>query len=160
MLLRGLCSIPVGEAAAIGVPTGRPIEWERLTAHAEAPRLRLAGTEAVPATPLRPPTRGSSAKPVLVHADLKGEHLVIRPDGTLAGVLDRTDAELAEPAQDIAGLAISVGALGAARIAIEAGHTRDTAARGVSWPVAKRCSASMSAYAAGPTARCLFYAPN
>ncbi|GAB3987322.1 hypothetical protein GCM10029978_105650 [Actinoallomurus acanthiterrae] len=132
MLLRGLRSIPAREAATIGVPAGSPIEWERLTAHAEAARLRLTDTEAVPTTPLRPPMPGGSVKPVLVHADFKGEHLVVRPDGTLAGVLDWTDAELAEPARDIAGLAISVGGPAAARIAIEAGYARETAACGVS----------------------------
>ncbi|MEV5708599.1 aminoglycoside phosphotransferase family protein [Actinoallomurus sp. NPDC052274] len=131
MLLRGLYSIPATRVEAIGVPLGGPIDWERLTARAEAARLRLSGTETVSATPLRSPRPIPVVEPVLVHADLKGEHLVVRPDGTLAGVLDWTDAELAEPVKDIAGLAISVGAPAAVRIAIEAGHARETATCGV-----------------------------
>ncbi|WP_067474575.1 phosphotransferase family protein [Actinomadura hibisca] len=129
-LLRALRSIPVADAAALDVPAGQPIEWERLAACAEQARLRLLGTEAVAATPLRPPLQ-ETAPPVLAHADLKGEHLMVRSDGALAGVLDWADAELADPARDVAGLAISVGAPAAAQIAIEAGHTHATALAGV-----------------------------
>jgi aminoglycoside phosphotransferase (APT) family kinase protein len=125
-LLRALRTIPAGPLAEIGVPAGEPILWQRLTAEAEAARLRLGHRE-----PLSAPAPPSSAPPVLVHADLKGEHLLVRPDGTLAGVLDWTDALVADPALDVAGLAISVGAPAAARIAAEAGHTRETAAAGV-----------------------------
>jgi hypothetical protein len=45
--------------------------------------------------------------------------------------VDWADARLAEPVHDIAGLAISVGAPSAARIATEAGYPRRTAAYGV-----------------------------
>ncbi|KAA5834616.1 aminoglycoside phosphotransferase family protein [Saccharopolyspora hirsuta] len=68
---------------------------------------------------------------VLLHADLKGEHLLVDEHGSISGVLDWTDAALGDPATDIAGLAISVGAAAAARIAERAGYHADTSARGL-----------------------------
>ncbi|GAA0943845.1 aminoglycoside phosphotransferase family protein [Nonomuraea longicatena] len=124
-LLRALRTIPAGPLAELGVPAGEPIPWQRLAADAEAARHRLDHRE-----PLRAPAP-PAVPPVLVHADLKGEHLLVRPDGTLAGVLDWTDALVADPALDVAGLAISVGARAAALIAAGAGHTPETVAAGV-----------------------------
>ncbi|MYR63872.1 phosphotransferase, partial [Streptomyces sp. SID625] len=54
---------------------------------------------------------------VLVHHDLKGEHLVLSPDGRVRGVLDWTDAVIGDPAEDIAGLALAVGSPAAVRAA-------------------------------------------
>ncbi|KAM3511873.1 hypothetical protein MY11210_004491 [Beauveria gryllotalpidicola] len=71
-------------------------------------------------------------EPVFLHADLKGEHIFVDPDtGRLAGVIDWSDACVGDPAVDIHGLAISVGAAAAARIAAEAGYGCGVAARGV-----------------------------
>jgi aminoglycoside phosphotransferase (APT) family kinase protein len=49
-------------------------------------------------------------KQVLCHADLKGEHVYVSEDGTrLTAVVDWADIGLAEPAVDLAGLAIWLG---------------------------------------------------
>ncbi len=130
-LLRALRAVPVAEAAALGVPTRPPVRWQRLAADAEAARQRMVGTEKVPATPVRVPAEGVAPARVLVHADLKGEHLVVPEDGTLAGIVDWADACLAEPVLDITGLAISVGGPAAHRIATEAGYPDETATHGV-----------------------------
>ncbi|KAM0745491.1 hypothetical protein ACQRIT_000875 [Beauveria bassiana] len=75
--------------------------------------------------------------PVFLHADLKGEHIFVDPDtGRLTGVIDWSDACVGDPAVDIHGLAISVGAAAAARIAAEAGYGCDVVARGT---VMARC---------------------
>ncbi|KAM3499938.1 hypothetical protein MY10362_006846 [Beauveria mimosiformis] len=75
--------------------------------------------------------------PVFLHADLKGEHIFVdRDTGRLTGVIDWSDACVGDPAVDIRGLAISVGAAAAARIAAEAGYGCHVAARGV---VMARC---------------------
>ncbi|KAM3550514.1 hypothetical protein MY1884_008208 [Beauveria asiatica] len=71
--------------------------------------------------------------PVFLHADLKGELIFVdRDTGRLTGVIDWSDACVGgDPAVDICGLAISVGAAAAARIAAEAGYDCHVAARGV-----------------------------
>ncbi|WP_131738221.1 phosphotransferase family protein [Actinomadura roseirufa] len=125
-LLRALAAMPVTSA---GIPEAPPIEWDALTRRADQARRRLPEA---PVAPLPPPQSSASARaPVLAHADLKGEHLLVRPDGTLAGVLDWADAEAADPARDIAGVAISIGAAAARRVANAAGHGAATAARGL-----------------------------
>lgn len=68
---------------------------------------------------------------VLAHHDLKGEHLLTDEAGRVSGVLDWTDAVLGDPAEDIAGLALSLGAPAAARVADGAGHTQERCARGL-----------------------------
>nr|WP_240929946.1 aminoglycoside phosphotransferase family protein [Streptomyces coryli] len=140
-LLRGLREFPAAEAAALGVPRAEPLRWDELTREAQAAWTRLqadpdalAGEDrplARPDQPFPAPPAPSTSPPVLAHADLKGEHLLLHPDGTLSGVLDWTDAELADPARDIAGLAISVGSPAASRIAAAAGYDAATAARGM-----------------------------
>ena len=53
--------------------------------------------------------RGAAAG-VLCHADLKGEHLFVSEDGTrLTAIVDWADAAIADPAADLAGLAIWLG---------------------------------------------------
>lgn len=68
---------------------------------------------------------------VLAHHDLKGEHLLTDEEGRVSGVLDWTDAVLGDPAEDIAGLALALGAPAAARVADAAGHTPQRCARGL-----------------------------
>ncbi|NEB80476.1 phosphotransferase, partial [Streptomyces sp. SID14478] len=41
---------------------------------------------------------GPQADAVLVHHDLKGEHLLVSQDGRVRGVLDWTDAAVGDPA--------------------------------------------------------------
>jgi aminoglycoside phosphotransferase (APT) family kinase protein len=51
-----------------------------------------------------------AATGVLCHADLKGEHLFVSEDGTrLTAIIDWADAAIADPAADLAGLAIWLG---------------------------------------------------
>ncbi|MBC3988430.1 aminoglycoside phosphotransferase family protein [Streptomyces sp. AC563] len=112
-------------------------------------------TEAAPATPAaRPPAPRHSAPPTsadrdertpdvagsttapepvacLCHLDIKGEHLLVSDDGRVTGVLDWTDAAIGDPAEDIAGLAIAVGAPTAARAAERAGHGPAVRRRGL-----------------------------
>lgn len=68
---------------------------------------------------------------VLLHADLKGEHIFVGSDGSLTGVIDWTDACVGPPSVDIAGIAISVGATTAARVALGAGYCRNVVAEGI-----------------------------
>ncbi|MEU5977907.1 phosphotransferase [Streptomyces sp. NPDC047315] len=68
---------------------------------------------------------------VLLHNDLKGEHLLVDEDGALTGVLDWTDAALGDPAEDIAGLALSVGASAAVRAAALASYGPQVCLRGL-----------------------------
>ena len=69
-----------------------------------------------------PATPAAEVPTALVHYDLKGEHLLLAPGGRVSGVLDWTDAVLGDPAEDIAGLALSIGAPAALRVARNAGY--------------------------------------
>ncbi|UNO43716.1 aminoglycoside phosphotransferase family protein [Streptomyces sp. MST-110588] len=77
------------------------------------------------------PVAATYASGSLVHNDLKGEHLLVTEDGRIGGVLDWTDAVIGDPAQDIAGLAISIGAAAAVRTGLAAGYGAGLCARGV-----------------------------
>jgi aminoglycoside phosphotransferase (APT) family kinase protein len=69
---------------------------------------------------------------VLLHADLKGEHVIVDPtDTSVVGVLDWTDTGLGSPAIDICGLAITVGSTMALRISQRAGCSHSAAWTGV-----------------------------
>ncbi|MBM3675237.1 MAG: aminoglycoside phosphotransferase family protein [Actinobacteria bacterium] len=48
-------------------------------------------------------------EPVLSHADLKGEHILLDDDRALSGVIDWADTCLVHPIDDYVGLAISMG---------------------------------------------------
>lgn len=82
-----------------------------------------------PAGPLGQPADEQAA--VVGHCDLKGEHLLVSDDGRVLGVLDWTDAAIGDPAEDVAGLAISIGAPGAVRAAERAGYGPDVSRRGL-----------------------------
>ena len=48
---------------------------------------------------------GSAGAPrVLIHGDISGDHFLVEPSGALRGVIDFTDAMIADPALDFAGL--------------------------------------------------------
>jgi aminoglycoside phosphotransferase (APT) family kinase protein len=61
----------------------------------------LAGRVAVPEVPSR--------QAVFSHADLKGEHILIGPDGSVSGVVDWADAAIQHPLDDYVGLVIGAG---------------------------------------------------
>ncbi|MEV6234178.1 aminoglycoside phosphotransferase family protein [Saccharopolyspora shandongensis] len=139
VMLSRLRAVPIATAAALGVPTATGRDVPELVRDAAAAADRLAAQDRLRAEcgperlalPVGPPRAQ-----VLLHADLKGEHLLVDESGAISGVLDWTDAETGDPATDVAGLVISVGAPAAARIAEQAGYDEDVVARGL---VLARC---------------------
>ena len=137
-LLTGLREVPVRQAEALGVPRTAPRSLEALRRAAEQSAERLAAADEFDAARLHQLTQpgavqlaAQSATAVLVHHDLKGEHLVVSADGRVRGVLDWTDAALGDPAEDIAGLALAVGAPAAVRAATLAGYGARPCLRGL-----------------------------
>ncbi|TQV92907.1 transferase [Cordyceps javanica] len=125
--VRGL-GLPDAEPADLSELRRRALNaWQRLTSD----NGRLGGTLARGVDigqALRLPESAVNSsrpheRPVLVHADLKGEHVFVDPNtGHLTGVIDWSDACVGHPSVDIHGLAISVGAAAASRIARRAGY--------------------------------------
>lgn len=77
-------------------------------------------------------TGGTSQGDVILRADFKGEHIFIDPrEDRVLGVIDWSDAATGDPAVDINGLAISVGASSAVAIGRLAGYFFSVARRGV-----------------------------
>ncbi|MFJ5040663.1 aminoglycoside phosphotransferase family protein [Streptomyces parvulus] len=137
-LLTAVREVPVRQADALGVPRSAPRSLEALRGAAERAAGRLA--EADEFDPARPErlTRQAAAQlgaqpgsAVLVHHGLTGEHLVVAADGRVRGVLGWADAVLADPAEDIAGLALSVGSPAAVRAATLAGYGARPCLRGL-----------------------------
>ncbi|AOR31445.1 transferase [Streptomyces fodineus] len=137
-LLTGLRAVPARQAEGLGVPRTAPRSLEalrRMAVHA-AERLDAADEfDAARLHQLTPPAAAQlTAQPgtaVLVHHDLKGEHLVVGTDGRVRGVLDWTDAALGDPAEDIAGLVLAVGSGAAVRAATLAGYGARPCLRGL-----------------------------
>ncbi|MER7937117.1 aminoglycoside phosphotransferase family protein [Streptomyces sp. NPDC093272] len=128
-LLTGLREVPVRQAETLGVPRIPPRSLEALRRMAVPAAERLAVADEFDPAPLlhftSPGAVQLAAQPgtaVLVHHDLKGEHLVVSADGRVRGVLDWTDAAVGDPAEDIAGLALAVGSGAAVRAATLAGY--------------------------------------
>jgi len=136
-LLGGLRAVPAARAEALGLRRTAPRSLdllrreaakaaERLGADGEFEPARLAQLTAHAAAQLAPQPGA-----VVVHHDLKGEHLTVTPDGRVRGALDWTDAVIGDPAEDIAGLSISVGARAAVRSATLAGYGARASLRGL-----------------------------
>ncbi|MFD5078657.1 aminoglycoside phosphotransferase family protein [Streptomyces sp. NPDC058371] len=137
-LLTGLREIPPRQAEALGVPGAEPRSLETLrAAAAEAAQHLAAADEFDPArlgrltAPAAVQLAAQAGTAVLVHHDLKGEHLIVSADGRVRGVLDWTDAVTGDPAEDIAGLAVAVGAPAAVRAATLAGYGARPCLRGL-----------------------------
>ncbi|MER7345844.1 aminoglycoside phosphotransferase family protein [Streptomyces aurantiacus] len=136
-LLAGLRGLPPAAMAALRLPEQRPRALDRLHAAAEEAADLLTAVGEMPAalaSHRASGTRDHSApapNPVVLHNDLKGEHLMVSSAGRVSGVLDWADAALGDPAEDVAGLALSVGASAAVRVATAAGHAPEVARRGV-----------------------------
>ncbi len=137
-LLTGLREVPVRQAEALGVPRAEPRSLEELRAAAERAAERLAAEDEFDPGNLAQLTAAAvgqlaaqTAAAVLVHHDLRGEHLVVSADGRVRGVLDWTGAVLGDPAEDIAGLAAAVGAPAAVRAATLAGYGARPCLRGL-----------------------------
>lgn len=137
-LLTGLREVPVRQAEALGVPRAAPRSLEELRTAAERAAEGLTAADEFDPGRLAQLTRpaagqlaAQTAAAVLVHHDLKGEHLVVSADGRVRGVLGWGDAVLGDPAEDIAGLAIAVGAPAAVRAATLADYGARPCLRGL-----------------------------
>ncbi|MFF7985069.1 aminoglycoside phosphotransferase family protein [Streptomyces sp. NPDC007901] len=137
-LLTGLREVPVRQAETLGVPRTPPRSLEALRRMAVPAAERLAAADEFDPAPLlqftSPGAAQLAAQPgtaVLVHHDLKGEHLVVSADGRVRGVLDWTEAAVGDPAEDIAGLALAVGSGAAVRAATLAGYGARPCLRGL-----------------------------
>ncbi|MFC8087949.1 aminoglycoside phosphotransferase family protein [Streptomyces sp. NPDC057340] len=137
-LLTGLREVPVRQAETLGVPRVAPRSLESLRQSAERAVHGLAAADefdaARPERLTREATAQLGAQPgaaVLVHHGLTGGHLVVSADGRVRGVLGWSDAVLGDPAEDIAGLALSVGAPAAVRAATLAGYGARPCLRGL-----------------------------
>ncbi len=137
-LLTGLREVPVRQAEALGVPRAVPRSLQALRAAAAGAAERLARTDEFDSDRLlqltAPAAVQLAAQPqtaVLVHHNVTGEHLVVRADGRVGGILGWTDAVVGDPAEDIAGLALAVGAPAAVRAATLAGYGARPCLRGL-----------------------------
>ncbi|MET9404451.1 aminoglycoside phosphotransferase family protein [Streptomyces sp. NPDC002935] len=136
-LLTGLREVPVRQAETLGVPRIPPRSLETLRSAALRAAERLPVEEFDPAgfaqlaAPAAVQLGAQTGAAFLVHHALKGEHLVVSPDGRVRGVLDWTDAAIGDPAEDIAGLAVAVGAPAAVRAATLAGYSARPCLRGL-----------------------------
>ncbi|KAA8642876.1 hypothetical protein EYZ11_007794 [Aspergillus tanneri] len=72
------------------------------------------------------------ADSVLVHNDLKGEHVLVNKDtGKFTAVLDWADVGLGNPAIDIAGMVLTIGTQAAQEVAVAVGYSRETILQGI-----------------------------
>ncbi|MGW9401610.1 aminoglycoside phosphotransferase family protein [Streptomyces sp. NPDC055642] len=137
-LLTGLREVPARQAETLGVPRVSPRSLESLRRAAAEAAERLAAADEfdpVRLKQLTPPAAVQlAAQPgtaVLVHHALTGGHLVVGADGRVRGVLGWDAAVVGDPAEDIAGLALAVGAPAAVRAATLAGYGARPCLRGL-----------------------------
>jgi aminoglycoside phosphotransferase (APT) family kinase protein len=137
-LLTGLREVPVRQAETLGVPRAAPrsLETLRRAAVRAAQRLDQADEfDAARVHQLTPPAAAQlAAQPgsaVLTHHSLTAGHLVVGADGRVRGVLGWSGAVVGDPAEDIAGLALAVGAPAAVRAATLAGYGARPCLRGL-----------------------------
>ncbi|MEV7991334.1 aminoglycoside phosphotransferase family protein [Streptomyces sp. NPDC086077] len=137
-LLTGLREVPVRQAEALGVPRAAPRSLEELRAAAQDAAERLDAADEFDAARLHPFTApaavqlaAQSGGAVLVHHGLTGAHLVVSTDGRVRGVLGWADVVLGDPAEDVAALALAVGAPAAVRAATLAGYGARPCLRGL-----------------------------
>ncbi|MFS8197388.1 aminoglycoside phosphotransferase family protein [Streptomyces sp. CWNU-52B] len=137
-LLTGLREVPGRQAEALGVPRATPRSLETLRTAAVGAAERLAAADEFDPARLQQLTATGvvqlAAQPdaaFLVHQGLRGEHLVVTSDGRVRGVLDWSEAAVGDPTEDIAGLALAVGAPAAVRAATLAGYGARPCLRGL-----------------------------
>ncbi|MEV5353691.1 aminoglycoside phosphotransferase family protein [Streptomyces sp. NPDC086081] len=137
-LLTGLREVPVRQAETLGVPRLAPRSLESLRRAAVRAAQRLDEADEFDAARLHqltPPAAAQlAAQPhaaVLTHHALSAGHLVVGADGRVRGVLGWSAAVIGDPAEDIAGLALAVGAPAAVRAATLAGYGARPCLRGL-----------------------------
>lgn len=144
-VLRLLKSLPQDEAQALGLQEEESVDIPQLRRDALVAWERMLEKQQWPPNPklnsLLSVDEASVDQPrsIVQHADLKGEHIFIDPDtGCLTGIIDWSDAQIGHPSVDIGGIAISIGAVAARRIAKQIGCSDGTIQRGL---VVARCNA-------------------
>ncbi|WP_437025269.1 aminoglycoside phosphotransferase family protein [Streptomyces sp. enrichment culture] len=137
-LLTGLRDVPARQAETFGVPRVAPRSLESLRGAA-----RTAAEQLAPADEFDPVRLGQLTQPaavqlaaqpgsaVLTHHALTGDRLVVGADGRVRGVLGWGGTVVGDPAEDIAGLAVAVGAPAAVRAATLAGYGARPCLRGL-----------------------------
>lgn len=74
----------------------------------------------------------STYTPSFLHGDFSMQHILLDPsDGTITGIIDWSDAMLGDAAEDLAGLALSIGAGNARRVGKKVGYDECTIERGL-----------------------------
>lgn len=108
---------------SLPVDASTPLEW-RIEALADLAWIG-AGLDddrrSVVAGALVQPAPAPSPRPVPQHGDLGAEHLLVDEHGTLTGVLDWTDAAVADPAVDLGRLYRDLGPAVAWQVAVDLG---------------------------------------
>jgi aminoglycoside phosphotransferase (APT) family kinase protein len=104
--LRALHGFPAERARDLGVPSFEPAMWRaRFADLSDDFRRRalplLAADERTRAEVLFAEIDGLRFEPVLVHADLGPEHVLVR-NGRVTGVIDWSDVRVGDPALDLA----------------------------------------------------------
>ncbi|MER5948756.1 aminoglycoside phosphotransferase family protein [Streptomyces sp. NPDC001904] len=151
-LLTGLRAVPVARAVPLGVPTVAPRSLENLRREAGIAAGRLDADGEFEAARLgqltaRAVTRlGPQSDAVLVHHGLTGDRLTVAADGHVRGVLGWGGTVVGDPAEDIAGLTVSVGARAAVRAATLGGYGARVCLRGL-W--LGRCEALVRLFEGG-----------
>ncbi|EFL35673.1 LOW QUALITY PROTEIN: transferase, partial [Streptomyces viridochromogenes DSM 40736] len=137
-VLTGLREVPVRQAETLGVPRAAPRSLEALRRSAVRSAERLADADEFDAARLNQLTAAASAQltaqpgsVVLTHHALTSGHLVVSADGRVRGVLGWADAVVGDPAEDIAGLALTVDSPAAVHAATLAGYGARPCLRGL-----------------------------
>ncbi|MFF4561533.1 phosphotransferase family protein [Streptomyces sp. NPDC001435] len=137
-LLTGLRQVPVRQAETLGVPRVAPRSLEALRRMAVRAAERLGAADEFDSALILQLTPAAAAQlaaqpgtAVLVHHNLRGEHLVVSADGRVRGILDWTGVVVGDPAEDIAGLVLAVGSGAAVRAATLAGYGARPCLRGL-----------------------------
>ncbi|MEU3100432.1 aminoglycoside phosphotransferase family protein [Streptomyces griseoflavus] len=137
-LLTGLREVPARQAETLGVPRVSPRSLDALRRVAAEAAEQLAAADEFDPVRLRRLTPSAavqlaaqSGTAVLVHHALSGRHLLVGADGRVRGVLGWDAAVVGDPAEDIAGLALAVGAPAAVRAATLAGYGARPCLRGL-----------------------------
>lgn len=130
LALTTLGSLETSKFRQLGVPSQRPWNFENMRRQAIKEFHTLDMKDHDFSDLIRIP---ESAPPgmVLTHSDIKGEHILVNNQGRIAALLDWADTAVADPATDIAGLAIALGSGAATRIGNQAGYSDQTCRLGL-----------------------------
>ncbi|MFD9908869.1 phosphotransferase family protein [Streptomyces sp. NPDC059063] len=133
-LLAGLRGLSPEVVAGLHLPLQEPRLIEPLRKAAEDAVRRLAADGFVPGGLMeRCPADAvpSPAEVVVLHNDLKGEHLLVGSGGGVSGVLDWADAVVGDAAEDVAGVVLAVGVAACRRVVAASGYPVGVYERGV-----------------------------